>query len=86
MKVVMIGAGYVGLVTGACFAEFGADVICIVSGLKLRPSTAMTFPVSRPPRAMRIFFTVRTFWAAFTSVTASTHFLQECTQTNADEA
>ncbi len=29
MNVVMIGSGYVGLVSGACFAEFGADVICI---------------------------------------------------------
>ena len=29
MKVVMIGSGYVGLVSGACFAEFGADVVCV---------------------------------------------------------
>ncbi|MDX8412665.1 MAG: UDP-glucose/GDP-mannose dehydrogenase family protein [Mariprofundales bacterium] len=29
MKVVMIGAGYVGLVSGSCFAEFGADVVCV---------------------------------------------------------
>src|SRR6056297_1672124 len=29
MKVVMIGAGYVGLVTGACFSEFGFDVTCV---------------------------------------------------------
>ena len=29
MKVVMIGTGYVGLVSGTCFAEFGADVSCV---------------------------------------------------------
>lgn len=29
MKVVMIGAGYVGLVSGACLASFGFDVTCV---------------------------------------------------------
>ncbi len=29
MKIVIIGAGYVGLVSGCCFAEFGADVDCV---------------------------------------------------------
>ncbi|MCG8378753.1 MAG: UDP-glucose/GDP-mannose dehydrogenase family protein [Proteobacteria bacterium] len=28
MKVTMLGCGYVGLVSGTCFAEFGANVIC----------------------------------------------------------
>ena len=29
MRVAMIGAGYVGLVSGACFADFGHRVICV---------------------------------------------------------
>ena len=29
MKICMIGAGYVGLVTGACFSELGNHVICV---------------------------------------------------------
>ena len=29
MRVAMIGTGYVGLVSGACFADFGHDVVCI---------------------------------------------------------
>jgi UDPglucose 6-dehydrogenase len=29
MKICMIGTGYVGLVTGTCFAETGNDVICV---------------------------------------------------------
>ncbi len=29
MKIAMVGTGYVGLVSGACFSEFGWDVICV---------------------------------------------------------
>lgn len=40
MKIAMIGTGYVGLVTGTCFAESGNDVVCVdtdknkIEGLK----------------------------------------------------
>ncbi len=29
MKITMIGSGYVGLVSGACFADFGHEVVCV---------------------------------------------------------
>jgi UDPglucose 6-dehydrogenase len=29
MKIIVVGTGYVGLVTGTCFAEVGIDVICV---------------------------------------------------------
>src|SRR6476620_9057335 len=29
MRIAMVGAGYVGLVSGACFADFGHHVVCI---------------------------------------------------------
>jgi UDPglucose 6-dehydrogenase len=40
MRIVMIGSGYVGLVSGACLSEFGHDVVCVdkdagkIAGLK----------------------------------------------------
>ena len=29
MKLAVIGTGYVGLVTGTCFADSGNDVVCV---------------------------------------------------------
>ena len=29
MQITIIGSGYVGLVSGACFADFGYDVVCV---------------------------------------------------------
>ncbi len=29
MKITMIGSGYVGLVSGACFADFGHEIVCV---------------------------------------------------------
>ena len=29
MRITMVGTGYVGLVSGACFAEFGPHITCV---------------------------------------------------------
>ena len=34
MKIAMIGTGYVGLVSGVCFSDFGHDVVCVDKDLK----------------------------------------------------
>jgi len=49
MRVVMIGTGYVGLVSGACFAEFGADVTCVdVDAAKVARLQASEIPIYEP--------------------------------------
>ncbi|MEE4348723.1 MAG: UDP-glucose/GDP-mannose dehydrogenase family protein [Pacificimonas sp.] len=35
MRLAMIGTGYVGLVSGACFSEFGHDVVCVDKNEKI---------------------------------------------------
>ncbi len=49
MKVAMIGSGYVGLVSGACFSEFGADVTCIdVDSAKIKRLNQGVIPIYEP--------------------------------------
>jgi UDPglucose 6-dehydrogenase len=49
MNVVMVGSGYVGIVSGACFAEFGADVACIdVDVGKIAALQAGKIPIYEP--------------------------------------
>ena len=43
MKIVMIGTGYVGLISGLCFAEFGYETVCVDKDLaRLNLSTDNT--------------------------------------------
>jgi len=49
MNVVMMGAGYVGLVSGVCFAEFGANVACVdVDPVKIDALNAGRIPIYEP--------------------------------------
>ena len=56
-KICMVGTGYVGLVSGACFADFGNTVICvepselvatIYHSLGLDLETKLPGPAGRP--------------------------------------
>ena len=49
MKVVIIGAGYVGLVSGCCFAEFGVEVTCVdVDEARIKALAQRRTPIYEP--------------------------------------
>ena len=49
MKIAVIGAGYVGLVTAACFSEFGYEVICIDNNkYKIKQLKKNIIPIYEP--------------------------------------
>ncbi|MEJ0066562.1 MAG: UDP-glucose/GDP-mannose dehydrogenase family protein [Caulobacteraceae bacterium] len=49
MRVAMIGTGYVGLVSGACFADFGHEVVCIDKDeAKIEALRAGKMPIYEP--------------------------------------
>ncbi len=49
MKIAMIGSGYVGLVSGACFADFGHEVVCVDKDeVKIARLNANIMPIYEP--------------------------------------
>ena len=49
MKISIIGTGYVGLVTGTCFAETGNEVFCVdIDAEKVRKMQAGQIPIYEP--------------------------------------
>lgn len=49
MRIAMIGTGYVGLVSGACFSEFGIEVVCVDNdGSKIESLLAGELPIYEP--------------------------------------
>jgi len=49
LKLAMVGTGYVGLVTGACFAEVGNDVLCLdLDEKKIRTLESGGIPIYEP--------------------------------------
>ena len=49
MNIVMVGSGYVGLVSGACFAELGFSVTCVDSNKeKVKNLKNLIMPIYEP--------------------------------------
>ncbi|MBO5961076.1 MAG: UDP-glucose/GDP-mannose dehydrogenase family protein, partial [Paludibacteraceae bacterium] len=69
MKIAVVGTGYVGLVSGACFAELGVDVTCVdINQAKIDALMKGSIPIYEPNldsmvlrnvRAERLHFTTQ---------------------------
>src|SRR5690348_14446275 len=71
MRVAMIGSGYVGLVSGACFADFGHEVCCVdVDPAKIAALQAGRMPIYEPGLAELVAKNVREGRLTFTTTLA----------------
>lgn len=68
MKITMIGAGYVGLVSGACLADFGHDVVCVdLDQKKIDALLSGVMPIYEPGLAELVATNVRAGRLSFTT-------------------
>jgi len=68
MKIAVIGSGYVGLVTGACFADLGNEVICVDNNLeKIKKLKSNQIPFYEPGLDNLVKVNVRESRLSFTS-------------------
>ncbi|SFG45184.1 UDP-glucose dehydrogenase family protein [Methylobacterium gossipiicola] len=68
MKIAMIGSGYVGLVSGACFADFGHEVVCVDKDIKkIEALEAGRMPIYEPGLETLVADNVRAKRLSFTT-------------------
>ncbi|SOB88194.1 UDP-glucose dehydrogenase [Sphingomonas guangdongensis] len=68
MRITMIGTGYVGLVSGACFSDFGHDVVCVDKDeRKIAALHDNIMPIYEPGLAELVATNVRAGRLAFTT-------------------
>jgi UDPglucose 6-dehydrogenase len=68
MKIAMVGSGYVGLVSGACLADFGHDVVCIDKDPgKIERLNAGVMPIYEPGLAELVASNVKAGRLSFTT-------------------
>ena len=68
MKIAMVGSGYVGLVSGACLADFGHDVVCIDNDpRKIEALHQGIMPIYEPGLAELVASNVKAGRLAFTT-------------------
>lgn len=68
MKIIVIGSGYVGLVTGACLSETGIDVCCVdTDAAKIAFLGQGKVPIYEPGLQEIVERNIRTGWLHFTT-------------------